>query len=72
MKNILIYSMNEVLQQLHKIANLQTNGSIYFTKGLFEAERIWAGGLYAREDNTGFFSACIGFTLVRYKSFFFG
>jgi hypothetical protein len=62
--------MNEVLTQLHKIALLQCHDSEYFTNGLFEVERRWAGGFYQRKDNTGFFTASIGFTLKRYESYF--
>ena len=66
----LIYSMIEVLNQLKKIASLQCNNSIHFRNGLFNAERIWAKRRYVRNDNTAFFSACIAFTLIRYKKYF--
>lgn len=62
--------MNEVLKQLQSISQLQISESKYFTKGLFETKRVWARGLYQRKDNTGFFAASIGFTLLRYQSLY--
>ncbi|HRG58870.1 MAG TPA: hypothetical protein PK323_07900 [Bacteroidia bacterium] len=62
--------MNEVLKQIQSISQLQITESKYFTKGLFETKRVWARGLYQRKDNTGFFAASIGFTLLRYHSLY--
>lgn len=69
-KNILIYCMNPVLSQLQRITHLQCKDDLYFTDGLFAAERLWAKGFYRRKDNTAFFAACIGFTLKRYTQLF--
>ena len=63
--------MNPVLAQLQVVASLQCKNDLYFTDGLFACERRWAKGLYKRKDNTAFFTACIGFTLMRYKKLFF-
>jgi hypothetical protein len=62
--------MNPVLAQLQVVASLQCKNDLYFTDGLFACERTWAKGLYKRKDNTAFFTACIGFTLMRYKKLF--
>jgi hypothetical protein len=62
--------MNPVLAQLQVLASLQCDNDLYFTDGLFAAERVWAKGMYHRKDNTAFFTACIGFTLMRYKERF--
>jgi hypothetical protein len=62
--------MNPVLAQLHVLASLQCNKDLYFTDGLFATERVWAKGIYHRKDNTAFFTACIGFTLMRYQKRF--
>ena len=62
--------MNPVLAQLQVVASLQCKNDLYFTDGLFACERRWAKGLYKRKDNTAFFTACIGFTLMRYKKLF--
>ena len=62
--------MNAVSEQLHKIAGLQSLNDPYFTNGLFASKRVWAKGMYLRSDDTAFFSACIGFTLRRYKNLF--
>lgn len=59
--------MSEVLTQLRLIAGLQCKNDAYFSDGLFASERVWAKGLYYRKDNTAFFTACIGFTLIRYQ-----
>jgi hypothetical protein len=69
-KNIFIYIMNQVLNQLQLLLSLQCKNDLYFTDGLFPAQRNWAKGFYHRKDNTGFFTACIGFTLMRYQKLF--
>lgn len=58
--------MNEIIHQLKILQKLQCRGHVNFSDGLFEVERTWAKGLYRRADNTGFFAACIAFTLKRY------
>jgi len=62
--------MNPVLNQLQLLSDLQCKNDVYFTDGLFAANRRWAKGLYYRKDNTAFFTACIGFALMRYKKLF--
>jgi len=62
--------MNSVLTQLQLIASLQSSKDANYTDGLFGSERSWAKGLYCRKDDTAFFSACIGFTLIRYYDTF--
>lgn len=62
--------MNNVLAQLQLLASLQCKNNTSYSDGLFAAERTWAKGLYHRKDNTAFFTACIGFTLIRYKNVF--
>lgn len=62
--------MNTVSEQLKLIEGLQCKNDSAFTDGLFASQRIWARGLYNRNDDTGFFTACIGFTLMRYQKVF--
>lgn len=62
--------MNNVLAQLQLLLRLQSKNDLYFTDGLFAVQRSWAKGLYYRKDNTGFFTASIGFTLMRYQKLF--
>jgi hypothetical protein len=62
--------MNQVLKQLKRLHQMQCKNNTFFSDGLFAAKRIWAEGLYTRHDNTAFFAACIGFTLLRYKNLF--
>ncbi|MCC6253017.1 MAG: hypothetical protein IT238_11220 [Bacteroidia bacterium] len=58
--------MAEIVKQLKVLEELQCCNVIYFSDGLFPVKRVWAKGLYSRNDNTAFFTACIGFTLIRY------
>jgi hypothetical protein len=62
--------MKSVIDQLQLLASLQCDKDLYFTDGLYPVERVWAKGLYQRKDNTAFFAACIGFTLLRYQKHF--
>jgi hypothetical protein len=62
--------MNQVIAQLKIISGLQCNNDLYFSSGLFPSERSWAKGWYHRKDDTAFFTACIGFTLLRYQNDF--
>jgi hypothetical protein len=62
--------MNQVLKQLNLLHQMQCKNNTFFSDGLFVTKRIWAKGLYQRNDNTAFFAACIGFTLMRYKNLF--
>lgn len=62
--------MKKTGEQLKRIAALQCSQHKIYSDGLFPAVRTWLGGLYSRKDNTAFFSACIGFTLLRYMDRF--
>ena len=52
---------------IKRIAALQTKGDIYFTAGLFEAQRTNTLIGYKRNDETIFFTAIITFTLQRLR-----
>lgn len=58
--------MNEVLSQLQLLCSLQDQKYAQHSHGLFPAQRQWASGLYQRNDDTAFFTACVGFTIKRY------
>ena len=61
MKNIDLY--------IQKIADLQSSGDVFFSEGLFPAQRINSKIGYNRPDTTIFFTAIITFTLQRIKPF---
>jgi len=69
-KNIFIYTMDAIFAQLYLLERLQCKNDLYYTDGLYAAARVWANNSYHRKDNTCFFTACIGLTLIRYRKLF--
>ena len=61
--------MTEVKNLLLQLSENQCKGNTFYPDGFFKSERRWIGGLYKRRDNTGFFTACIIFTLKRLLPF---
>ena len=57
--------MNPVVNQIEVLERLQNKADGYYPKGFFASQRVWLKGLYKREDNTAFFTASVGFILMR-------